>query len=407
MANIVNRNGHRGIQFVSPAGKRVEVRLGQVNQKQAEAFCTKIESVLADLRQGRPHDAEVSDWLGKLSPKLIARMEQAGLVRGMSQRFVTLGEFLTRFMSEREGRVKSNTHIFYTHTCRCLLQHFGRDRVLRDISAEDAGRFRTYLENAASAKEAEKKLSPATVNRRVGAAHTLFEDARKRDLTARNPFEHVRAGESVNRSRQFFVTRETIDQVLAKCPDAQWRLLVCLARYGGVRVPSEVLSLKWEHVDFDRRTIAIQSPKTERHLGGDQRVIPLFPELLQPLLACREQAVEGDVYVITRYRSPTVNLRTQFEKIIQRAGVTPWKRLWQNLRSTRETELLQDFPLHAVCRWIGNTPKIAQKHYLQVTDADFARACATPPPPKNRRKNRRSNRRLRPETPSNARKSFF
>ena len=31
-------------------------------------------------------------------------------------------------------------------------------------------------------------------------------------------------------------------------------------------------------------------------------------------------------------------------------------------------------PLHVVCTWIGNSTLIAQKHYLQVTDADFKRA---------------------------------
>ncbi|HVT79640.1 MAG TPA: integrase, partial [Phycisphaerae bacterium] len=66
-------------------------------------------------------------------------------------------------------------------------------------------------------------------------------------------------------------------------------------------------------------------------------------------------------------------------KIMRRAGVDPWPKPWQNLRSTRETELLREFPLHTVCRWIGNTARIAQKHYLQVTDADFEKACRSSP----------------------------
>src|SRR5208283_3720065 len=32
------------------------------------------------------------------------------------------------------------------------------------------------------------------------------------------------------------------------------------------------------------------------------------------------------------------------------------------------------FPIHVVTAWIGNTVKVAMKHYLQVTDADFDRA---------------------------------
>src|SRR5213079_1859002 len=57
-----------------------------------------------------------------------------------------------------------------------------------------------------------------------------------------------------------------------------------------------------------------------------------------------------------------------------RAGLKPWPKVWQNLRSTRETELLKDFPIHVVCGWIGNTERIARRHYLQITDADFDQA---------------------------------
>jgi hypothetical protein len=32
------------------------------------------------------------------------------------------------------------------------------------------------------------------------------------------------------------------------------------------------------------------------------------------------------------------------------------------------------YPLHVVCEWIGNSPAVATKHYLKVTDADFERA---------------------------------
>ena len=68
------------------------------------------------------------------------------------------------------------------------------------------------------------------------------------------------------------------------------------------------------------------------------------------------------------------NLRTQFERLIRRVGLTPWPRLMHNLRASRETELAAEFPLHVVTRWLGNTPKIAMKHYLQVTEDDFAKA---------------------------------
>jgi hypothetical protein len=86
--------------------------------------------------------------------------------------------------------------------------------------------------------------------------------------------------------------------------------------------------------------------------------------------------------VITRYRDKNGNLRTQLQRIIRKAGLTPWPRLFHNLRATRQTELAEQFPAHVVCAWIGNTERVAQNHYLQVTDAHFEKAAKEPTPAK-------------------------
>lgn len=103
----------------------------------------------------------------------------------------------------------------------------------------------------------------------------------------------------------------------------------------------------------------VRSPKTEHHKGNAERLVPLFGELRPHLEAVWDQADEGAEFVITRYRDASVNLRTMFEKVIRQAGLKPWPRLFQNLRSTRETELAQEFPLHVCCAWIGNSQAIA------------------------------------------------
>jgi hypothetical protein len=50
-----------------------------------------------------------------------------------------------------------------------------------------------------------------------------------------------------------------------------------------------------------------------------------------------------------------------------------------NPRSTRQTELGEEFPLHVVCAWIDNSQPVAAKHYLQVTDEHFTVAAADKP----------------------------
>jgi len=84
-----------------------------------------------------------------------------------------------------------------------------------------------------------------------------------------------------------------------------------------------------------------------------------------------DEAEPGTEHVITRYRGSATNLRTQLHRIIRRAGLEPWPKVFQNLRSTRETELAEQFPMHVVCAWIGNSQPVAAKHYLQLTDEHF------------------------------------
>jgi hypothetical protein len=191
---------------------------------------------------------------------------------------------------------------------------------------------------------------------------------------ARSPFAKIKAGSQKNPQRLRFISRTVIDKAIENAPDIEWKLIIAFARYGGVRVPSEILALRWNDVLWDQSKILIRASKTEHHVGKESRLIPLFPELKSYLLQAFAQAEEGAVHVITRYRNPSVNLRTQFLRILDKAGIEPWPKLFQNLRSSRQTELTETWPAHVVCAWIGNSEVVARDHYLQITDDHFAAA---------------------------------
>ena len=170
--------------------------------------------------------------------------------------------------------------------------------------------------------------------RRVVAARTLWRKAIRWKLTHINPFAGIRGGSQLNEARKQFINADTIQAVIDACPDAEWRLLIGLSRWGGLRCPSEHLALTWDDVDWAEGTLRVRSSKTAHHDGHAVRVVPMFPELRSLLMDAFDAAPEGAKYVITRYRDPGANLRTQFKRIIKRAGFEPWPRLWQNLRAT-------------------------------------------------------------------------
>jgi hypothetical protein len=109
--------------------------------------------------------------------------------------------------------------------------------------------------------------------------------------------------------------------------------------------------------------------------------VPIYPELMPFLREAFEAAEAGQVNVIIRNRcdngmknGASTNWRTQFKRILRKAGVKPWPKLFQNLRSSCQTDLANRFPGHKVCEWMGNAEAVAAKHYLQITDDDYRQA---------------------------------
>lgn len=379
MATIgTDPNGRKRILFVAGDGSRKTIRLGKATAKQAEGFKVKVESLVTAAITGSMDD-ETSRWLADLPDAMHARLSAVGLTKPRNRTAGTLKTFLDDYFAGLT--VKPGTATAYGHTRRCLLDYFGENKPLRDIEPADADKWRLWLRTANARDNDRDTISEATIARRVGVARQFFKRAAKWKLILENPFADVKAGSQTNKARMFFVTRDTAQKVIDACPDAQWKLLFALSRYGGLRCPSEHLALRWGDVDWEHSRIRIRSSKTEHHEGGDCRIIPMFPELRPYLQQAFDEAEPGTEYVITRYRDANANLRTQLERIISKAKVKPWPKLFHNLRSTRQTELAEKYPIHVVCQWIGNSRAIAQEHYLQVTDAHFAEAAKEPTKP--------------------------
>ena len=148
-------------------------------------------------------------------------------------------------------------------------------------------------------------------------------------------------------------------------------------RFGGLRCPSEVQALKWSDVNWERDRFLIHSIKTEHIDGKQTRWCPVFPELRSHFEACFDAAEDGEQFVISkRHHMTHRGLTAQYRQILHHAAVPEYPKLFQNLRSTRQTELAEEYPLHVVTAWIGNSRDVALKHYLQVTDGHFEQAAA-------------------------------
>ncbi len=369
MASIgKDSNGRKRILFLASDGSRKTIRLGKCNLKQAETFKLKLETLISGRYTGI--DNETARWIADLPDDIHCKLAAVGLVTARAKTInLTLATFLDEYKESRID-VKESTKTVYDRTSGHLIKHFGADMPLNEITPADADAWRLYL--------VKHGLAQNTINRSCGIARQFFRAALRRKLIAENPFSELKATVGSNRAREYFLSHQDAEKIIEACPDTQWRLIFALARYGGLRTPSETLLLRWIDINWEKYRMLVHSPKTEHHSGGESRLVPIFPELYSHLLAAYEEAEPGTEYVITRYRTKGINLRTQFMRIISKAGLKPWPKLFQNLRSTRQTELSKDWPEYIVCSWMGNSKAVAREHYLQVTDEYFKQAAQNP-----------------------------
>jgi integrase len=365
MASLQKRNnGGFLIQFTHPSRGRQTLRLGKIDQQTANEIRCQIERLVSSVAGGFPVADGAVRWLNSLSDNFHSKLAAVYLVepRDRERTSCRLQEFLEEYVGGR-AKLRPNTLRNFRQSIRILCAFFGGDRRLDSITPGDADGYREHLIG---------RYSPATVAREIKRARQFFRSAVRKKLLSENPFEGVKAGKQTNRDRLFFVNADLTRRVLDACPDDVWRLIFSLARFQGLRCPSEVLNLRWEDLDWKRKVMVVRQFKTP------ERKLPIFPEIEGLLQKCWEEAPVGSEFVIERYRSAATNLRTQFTAILERAGIEPWPRPFHNLRATRETELVNSTPRHVVVAWIGNSIQVADDHYLQTTEDHFQTALQKP-----------------------------
>jgi integrase len=292
---------------------------------------------------------------------------------------VTLAPFLAEYVTFRRD-VKESTRIQYRQVIKSLVDFFGSESKLNTISNADAERWRIHVRTLGNRRDEDLEgWADNTIRRTTGRARQFFSHAVKLKLITENPFDGFPVAVHGNTKRQQFVTHETIRQALDACSCPEFRAVIALSRFGGLRVPSEVARIAWMDVDLEVSRLTVRAPKTEHHEDGGLRFVPIFPELRPYLQELHDKVQPGlncpmSNPVISRWTSGTQNLRTEFLRVLTLAGIKQWPKLFQNLRASRQTELLAEFPTKDVCDWLGNTQAVAMRHYAMATSESFDRA---------------------------------
>tara|TARA_R110002020_G_scaffold52020_1_gene146705 strand:- start:580 stop:1755 length:1176 start_codon:yes stop_codon:yes gene_type:complete len=281
----------------------------------------------------------------------------------------------------KSNSITRDTHSKWKNVARIATEYFSGEGVtdLREITVDHANAYRDHrlTIRASSTVQSEIKY----------LRHVFFEKAIDRRLLHANPFRKTKVivKKSEIEDRRFVVNPIILEQVDSVITNFNWRLYWNLVRWTGSRA-SEPLKLKWKAVSFEDGRLIMPAPKTEK-MGVPQRKMPLYDELLPILEEAfnRQNKPSPESYVVQDICNlpksnredksrPAKNCGTDIKRFIKQAEVTPWPKPLQNLRVTREDELLKsgEYSTQAVHAFIGHSNQTYLKNYqASLTDEDF------------------------------------
>jgi integrase len=117
------------------------------------------------------------------------------------------------------------------------------------ISRADARAFKTALADnrLMGASKTDRKMGPATVDKHIRNARTIFNQAVNDDIVLFNPFDRLSKTAIVERDWPYVTPEEY--QLLMEAASQKMKLLIALCRLAALR-RGEPLALEWSDIDW-------------------------------------------------------------------------------------------------------------------------------------------------------------
>jgi len=158
--------------------------------------------------------------------------------------------------------------------------------------------------------------SDVTINRELAFLKNLFTMAVKWGKASENPVSHVRFFREDN-GRTRFLTEEEEARLMSAC-SLSLRPLVITGLHTGFR-KSELLALRWEHVDFRHHLITVEAAYAK---NGETRSIPMTATLTETLRALKGEAKPSAPVFLAHTGTPYQHIAKVFGAACRRAGLT-------------------------------------------------------------------------------------
>jgi integrase len=210
----------------------------------------------------------------------------------------------------------------YDRSVYRLTRHFKRFKV-EDINAVHVQNFIAF---------ASRKYAPKTVNLDLNVLHAIFDMAYVEGRVEKNPVDHA-PRPKVPRKKWRILKPEEIQRVERAFTDDEQRLMFKMLTRTAMR-RTELVSLRWRDIDFERGLVRVEDSKTEAGL----RSIALPGLLLSELRGRMDQNPATHVFRPGKGRPGTTAWYTKgFKKALTDANITDYVRPFHDMRHTSLT----------------------------------------------------------------------
>ena len=394
MASLNNEGPKKWrIQFMDTTGtaKRRQIRFSGHNKKQAETIFHIVERLIEARRMNVSPQPQDQTWLAELPDKFYAKLVRNGLAEEriveepdeeeeMSLR-AFVGGFIARRKTLKGNPASHETVKKWEGTFDLLLQCFDESRCISEFTLDDARKFRSWMERRKIPKSTRSptgRMAENSMRQRIANCKTFFSYAVKEEFIEHNPFRNQVSNTQDNDDGKLVISREIVDDVIAAAPNSEWKLLIALWRYAGLR-KMEPMGLEWEDVLWNDGKLRVRPSKTRHHRRKRMREVPIR-DVEVYLRAVQKEAGTKSGPVISRYAQTMSNFHKPFETIIRRAGYEPWPNLIKNLRLSCENDWLdaREAPDHVIAAWIGHSVEVQKSDYAVVSEGHFGQFNSRP-----------------------------
>jgi len=285
------------------------------------------------------------------------RQIRLGQLDMIAAKIPTLKEFSKEYMNYVKNVRKKRSWDKDERSLRHMIEYFGNKK-LNQISSREVEDYKEHMLN--------NGYKNASVNRELACLKHLFNLAdRWNKFFGKNPVSRVEMLEE-NNIRMRVLTVEEERRFLEVSPP-YLRSIVITALNTGMR-KNEILSLKWEYVDFDKGIIILPHTNTK---SKKTRQIPINANLRKVLLEQKLQG-GGSEFVFHSDKSTTGHLnwlRHSFSTSCKRVGITDLT--FHDFRDTFATRLIEaGVNIVAVSKILGHSDiNLTIRRYVHLDDS--------------------------------------